>query len=78
MACTTPDEDRRELFGRMVFNAVCGNDGDHVRNHAVCFRPDLGGWRLSPAFDVVPNPVLDDDWAQSVRARLHANLGLLR
>ena len=52
-----PDEDRRELFGRMVFNAVCGNDDDHVRNHAVCFRPDLGGWRLSPAFDVVPNPV---------------------
>jgi serine/threonine-protein kinase HipA len=52
-----PDEDRRELFGRMVFNAVCGNDDDHVRNHAVYFRPDLGGWRLAPAFDVVPNPV---------------------
>jgi serine/threonine-protein kinase HipA len=52
-----PDADRRELFGRMVFNAVCGNDDDHVRNHAVYFRPDLGGWRLAPAFDVVPNPV---------------------
>jgi serine/threonine-protein kinase HipA len=52
-----PDEDRHELFGRMVFNAVCGNDDDHVRNHAVYFRPDLGGWRLAPAFDVVPNPV---------------------
>lgn len=52
-----PDEDRHELFGRMVFNAVCGNDDDHVRNHAVYFRPELGGWRLAPAFDVVPNPV---------------------
>lgn len=52
-----PDEDRRELFGRMVFNAVCGNDDDHVRNHAAYFRPDLGGWRLAPAYDVVPNPV---------------------
>lgn len=41
----------------MVFNAVCGNDDDHVRNHAVYFRHDLGGWRLAPAFDVVPNPV---------------------
>lgn len=51
-----PIEDRHELFGRMVFNAVCGNDDDHVRNHAVYFRPDLGGWRLAPAFDVVPNP----------------------
>lgn len=52
-----PEQDSRELFGRMVFNAVCGNDDDHVRNHAVYFRPDLGGWRLAPAFDVVPNPV---------------------
>lgn len=52
-----PDEDRHELFGRMVFNAVCGNDDDHVRNHAIYFRPDLGGWRLTPAFDAVPNPV---------------------
>lgn len=51
------DDDRRELFGRMVFNAVCGNDDDHVRNHAVYFRPDVGRWRLAPAFDVVPNPV---------------------
>jgi serine/threonine-protein kinase HipA len=52
-----PEEDGHELFGRMVFNAVCGNDDDHVRNHAVYFRPDLGGWRLTPAFDVVPNPL---------------------
>ena len=52
-----PTEDRHELFGRMVFSAVCGNDDDHVRNHAVYFRPDLGGWRLTPAFDAVPNPV---------------------
>ncbi|HYD60507.1 MAG TPA: HipA domain-containing protein [Noviherbaspirillum sp.] len=51
-----PPEDRLELFGRMVFNAVCGNDDDHPRNHAVVFRPQENRWRLSPAFDVVPNP----------------------
>lgn len=28
-----------------------------MRNQGVYFRPDLGGWRLAPAFDVVPNPV---------------------
>ncbi len=50
-----PLEDRVELFGRMVFNAVCGNDDDHVRNHAVVYRPQEGRWRLAPAFDVVPN-----------------------
>jgi serine/threonine-protein kinase HipA len=50
-----PLKDRTELFDRMVFNAVCGNDDDHVRNHAVVYRPQEGRWRLSPAFDVVPN-----------------------
>lgn len=52
-----PVEDRRELFGRMVFNAVSGNDDDHVRNHAVMYRHAQRRWRLAPAFDVVPNPV---------------------
>ena len=52
-----PVEDRIELFGRMVFNAVCGNDDDHVRNHAIVYRAGEGRWRLAPAFDVVPNPV---------------------
>lgn len=52
----SPLEDRLELFGRMVFNAVCGNDDDHVRNHAVVYRHAQKRWRLSPAFDVVPNP----------------------
>jgi serine/threonine-protein kinase HipA len=51
-----PPEDGIELFGRMVFNAVCGNDDDHVRNHAVMYRHEQGRWRLAPAFDVVPNP----------------------
>ena len=51
-----PSEDRLELFGRMVFNAVAGNDDDHPRNHAAIYSPEDKGWRLSPAFDVVPNP----------------------
>ncbi|GGC75410.1 type II toxin-antitoxin system HipA family toxin [Undibacterium terreum] len=52
-----PEEDRRELFGRMVFNAICGNDDDHVRNHAIVYKHEQRRWRLTPAFDVVPNPV---------------------
>jgi len=52
-----PVEDRIELFGRMVFNAVCGNDDDHVRNHAIVYKAEEHRWRLAPAFDVVPNPV---------------------
>jgi serine/threonine-protein kinase HipA len=52
-----PVKDRIELFGRMVFNAVCGNDDDHVRNHAIVYNAEGRCWRLAPAFDVVPNPV---------------------
>ncbi len=50
-----PDEDLRELFARMVFNAVVGNDDDHPRNHAVRYLHEERRWRLTPAFDVVPN-----------------------
>lgn len=49
-----PAEDGIELFGRMVFNGVVGNNDDHPRNHAVLFDLDQQRWRLSPAFDVVP------------------------
>lgn len=66
-----PVEDRVELFGRMVFNAVCGNDDDHVRNHAIVYRSEERRWRLAPAFDVVPNPV-------ETPGRLHMQLSMGR
>lgn len=50
----TPVEDRKELFDRLVFNALCGNDDDHTRNHAVVFDGKHKTWRLSPAYDMVP------------------------
>lgn len=50
-----PSEDLRELFGRMIFNALIGNDDDHPRNHAIVWSQSEKKWRLSPAFDVVPN-----------------------
>jgi serine/threonine-protein kinase HipA len=43
-----------ELFRRMAFNILVGNDDDHLRNHAFLF--DGRGWRLSPLYDVVPRP----------------------
>ncbi len=51
-----PEEDCLELFRRMVFNAVVTNNDDHPRNHALLRRPK--GWRLSPAYDLVPAPVV--------------------
>lgn len=45
-----------ELFTRMVFNAAVTNNDDHPRNHALLHR--LKGWRLSPAYDLVPAPMM--------------------
>lgn len=49
-------QDREELFGRMVFNIMVTNDDDHLRNHAFVWNADLRGWRLSPLYDVLPKP----------------------
>ncbi|MFT0546365.1 type II toxin-antitoxin system HipA family toxin [Allopusillimonas ginsengisoli] len=49
-----PREDWLELFDRMVFNALIGNDDDHPRNHSAVYVPQEGTWRLAPAYDVVP------------------------
>jgi len=40
----------------MVFNIFVSNDDDHLRNHAFVRDPRLGGWQLSPLYDVLPRP----------------------
>jgi serine/threonine-protein kinase HipA len=40
----------------MVFNIFVSNDDDHLRNHGFVFEHRLGGWVLSPLYDVVPRP----------------------
>jgi serine/threonine-protein kinase HipA len=50
------NDDRIELFRRMVFNAAVTNNDDHPRNHAV--RRMARGWELTPAYDLVPAPLV--------------------
>lgn len=48
---------RRELWRRIVFNALVRNVDDHAKNHGLlCEDMAAGVWRLSPAFDLVPAP----------------------
>lgn len=49
--------DLEQLFRRALFNVLIGNRDDHLRNHG--FLREGDGWRLSPAFDVNPNPHAD-------------------
>lgn len=45
----------RELHRRILFSILVSNDDDHLKNHGFLYAGD-GNWRLSPAFDINPNP----------------------
>ncbi|WP_417519677.1 type II toxin-antitoxin system HipA family toxin [Minwuia sp.] len=47
-----PKATLHEIFGRLVFNILCGNTDDHARNHAAFWNgEDLF---LTPAYDICP------------------------
>lgn len=46
--------DQKEIFRRMVFNAVTSNTDDHERNHGLIADDMPGSYRLAPAYDLVP------------------------
>jgi serine/threonine-protein kinase HipA len=43
-----------ELFSRIVFNILSGNDDDHARNHAAFWNG--AELELTPAYDICPGP----------------------
>jgi len=47
--------DPTELWKRIVFTILVGNTDDHLKNHGFLYVRD-GMWRLSPAFDINPQP----------------------
>jgi serine/threonine-protein kinase HipA len=49
-----PGDDLIDMWRRMAFSVAIHNTDDHLRNHGFLWTP--AGWRLSPAFDVNPNP----------------------
>jgi serine/threonine-protein kinase HipA len=49
----SPADDVAALFRHMAFNAAVGNVDDHLKNFWMLYTP--GGYRLAPAFDLVPD-----------------------
>jgi serine/threonine-protein kinase HipA len=49
--------DLEQMYRRVLFTILVGNRDDHLRNHG--FLREGNGWRLSPAFDINPNPEKD-------------------
>ena len=54
----SPEEDRRSLYQRIVFNAAIGNYDDHDLNHGLVGRADNGDYRLAPLFDPLPAVIM--------------------
>jgi serine/threonine-protein kinase HipA len=46
------DRDNIQLFRRMMFNILIGNNDDHARNHS--FFWDGSHYHLTPAYDICP------------------------
>jgi serine/threonine-protein kinase HipA len=53
-----PQKDLEELWKRIVFNIAVSNTDDHLRNHG--FLLTGRGWKLSPLYDITPNPDKDN------------------
>jgi serine/threonine-protein kinase HipA len=49
-----PTRDIRELWKRIVFFVAVHNTDDHLRNHGFILQKN--GWKLSPAYDINPEP----------------------
>jgi len=63
-------EERRELWLRIVFNALIRYLDDHSKNHGLlCEDMAKQRWRLSPVFDLVPAAALPQNPALSMAYR---------
>ena len=71
---TNPRQSLEELFGRLVFNILCGNTDDHARNHAAFW--DGKDLTLTPAYDICPQNRSGNEASQAML--IHANNNLSR
>lgn len=61
---TQPAATLRELFGRLVFNILCGNTDDHARNHAAFWDGQM--LSLTPAYDLCPQARAGNEATQAM------------
>jgi serine/threonine-protein kinase HipA len=73
---TQPDVTLRELFGRIVFNILCGNTDDHARNHAAFWNGKH--LTLTPAYDICPQSRAGNEASQAMKIHGDINLSQLK
>ncbi len=73
---TNPDHTLHELFGRIIFNILCGNTDDHARNHAAFW--DGKNLALTPAYDICPQSRAGNEASQAMKIHGDNNLSQLK
>ncbi|WP_311208444.1 MULTISPECIES: type II toxin-antitoxin system HipA family toxin [unclassified Aeromicrobium] len=58
------NKDLAQLWRRIAFSLIVNNTDDHMRNHG--FLHTYGGWTLSPAFDINPEPDINRHRASTI------------
>jgi serine/threonine-protein kinase HipA len=59
-----PTATLKELFSRLTFNILCGNNDDHARNHAAFW--DGKQLSLTPAYDICPQGRAGNETSQAM------------
>ncbi|MDZ4815514.1 MAG: type II toxin-antitoxin system HipA family toxin [Verrucomicrobiota bacterium] len=50
---SNPQQDKTEVYRRLVYNILASNYDDHAKNTSFLFTAN-DGWRLAPAYDLTP------------------------
>ncbi len=73
---TDPKDTLRELYSRLVFNILSGNNDDHARNHAAFWNgKEL---TLTPAYDICPQGRAGNEASQAMLISGNNNLSQLK
>ncbi|KJS25307.1 MAG: phosphatidylinositol kinase [Hyphomonadaceae bacterium BRH_c29] len=72
---TNAQDTLHELFGRLVFNILCGNTDDHARNHAAFWDGQM--LSLTPAYDICPQGRAGQEAGQAMLINEGDNLSRL-
>ena len=60
----SPSNDLKELYKRLIFNILIGNNDDHARNHSAFW--DGENLELTPAYDICPQPRVGFETTQAM------------
>jgi len=66
---TADDADVIEMFRRMVFNVLAGNQDDHAKNFAFLYDEADKKYRLAPAYDITPSKTFYGEHTTSVNGK---------